>query len=67
MTAKWRVLTDVSDIVRFRQAGLCYYKGALCYGPSGWRQLPAEVVHSTLIANNISLGYKYAILVDDDG
>lgn len=65
MAGYYKELTDVSDIVRFRQAGLCYYKCR--FNPQyGWRSLTALVVPEVDIADNIRIGYKYAILVDDD-
>ncbi len=62
MASYYKELTDVSDIVRFRKAGLCYIKDTW---NRKWQLLrgPATVEQ---IARFLADGFQYAILVDED-
>ncbi len=78
MASYYKELTDVSEIVRFRQAGLCYFKDSFNRA-SVWISLPSavlslrpamevykEVKSGAEIVRNMNDGFQYAILVDED-
>lgn len=65
MASYYKELTDVSEIVRFRQAGLCYFKDSFHQAPV-WISLPKEVKSGAEIAQYMWDGFQYAILVDED-
>ena len=65
MASYYKELTDVSEIVRFRQAGLCYFKDSFNRA-SVWISLPKEVKSGAEIVRNMNDGFQYAILVDED-
>ena len=64
MASYYKELTDVSDIVRFRKAGLCYIKDTW-NRRAKWQLLRGSATVEQ-IARFLADGWVYAILVDED-